>query len=387
MATGLRIGPWAQLLVAAAVWLIMADVAFFDVYASPFGEPAVMVGLPLVAAGVVYLGRGRRATGAGLLLAGSGGFLAILAKEQYLVLAVPICLTLVLASAERGPRRGLRRFQTRQAGAAAAVAALLAMMTATYGIWDYTSHYGRRLHHIQAVDMIFTDIVTKRATAPADLRALGLPASWARYARHYYWARVSVRQSPLLPRYEAKLTDENIAHFLLTHPRSIISVGQQAAILAQQFRVTTLGDYPQSAGHPPGAVESRMMVLTWLVHRLPPNLGLLWLAGLWVAMAAMAIAALPLRPGRAWHRDGAVLVLCMTGCAIVAFIPPAYFAGISITRHMVGMNLSTALAFTISIALAVSMTHQALTRARPRPEAAAATQPPADDLPPHPRQV
>ena len=35
--------------------------------------------------------------------------------------------------------------------------------------------------------MIFTDIVTKRATAPAQLRALGLPVSWAKYAGHYYW--------------------------------------------------------------------------------------------------------------------------------------------------------------------------------------------------------
>ena len=38
----------------------------------------------------------------GLILAGSGGFLAILSKEQYLVLAIPICLALVLAGA--GPR-------------------------------------------------------------------------------------------------------------------------------------------------------------------------------------------------------------------------------------------------------------------------------------------
>jgi hypothetical protein len=48
-------------------------------------------------------------------------------------------------------------------------------------------------------------------------------------------------------------------------------------------------------------------------------------------------------------------VLCMTGCAIVAFIPPAFFAGISTTRHMVGMNLSTALALVVSVALAVSL--------------------------------
>jgi hypothetical protein len=58
------------------------------------------------------------------------------------------------------------------------------------------------------------------------------------------------------------------------------------------------------------------------------------------------------------------VVLCMTGCAFAAFIPPAYFAGISTTRHMVGTNLATALALLIGLALAASMVQQALARRR-----------------------
>ncbi len=374
LATGLRIRPWAQLLVAAAIWLIMADAAFFDVFASPFSEPAALVGLLLVAAGVVYLSRGWPATVPGLVLAGSGGFLAILAKQQYLLLAVPICLTLILASAGqgRGNGRGLRRFRTRQTAAAAAVAAVLALMTAAYGVWEPQSSYGQRTQPMRAVDTIFERIVNGHDNARADLHALGLPVSWARYARHYYWERGSVRHDPLYRQYKAKLNDGNIAHFLLTHPSRLISIGQDAAILAQSYRVTTLGDYPPGSGHRPGAVESRVVVLTWLMHRLPRRLGLLWLVPLWTAMAAAAIIARRRRRGRPWHRDGAVLVLCMTGCAVAAFIPPAYFDGISTTRHMVGMNLATALAFVISIALAASMIHQALARAPQRPETAAA---------------
>jgi hypothetical protein len=103
-------------------------------------------------------------------------------------------------------------------------------------------------------------------------------------------------------------------------------------------------------------------VLTWLMHRLPPRLGLLWYLPLWTAMAAIAIAAL-FRRRKGWHRDGAVLVLCMTGCAVAAFIPPAYFAGISTTRHMVGTNLATALALVVAIGLAASMIRPA-SRAR-----------------------
>jgi hypothetical protein len=94
----------------------------------------------------------------------------------------------------------------------------------------------------------------------------------------------------------------------------------------------------------------------------------LWLIPLWLAMAAVAITALARRRGIPWHRDGAVLVLCMIGCAAVAFIPPAYFAGISTTRHMVGMNLATALAFVVSAALAVSMIRPAVARPLRRPE-------------------
>jgi hypothetical protein len=362
LAVGLRIRLWAQLLVAAACWLIIADAAFFDVFAGPFSEPAALVGLMLVAAGVVYLGRGWRPTVFGLVLAGSGGFLAILSKEQYLVLAAPICVTLVLAAAHRGPWRGLRRFRTRQATAAVLVAAALALMTGAYAVWDYTSSYGQRLHHIQAVDMLFTDVVTNRATAPAQLRALGLPVSWARYAGHYYWDTTSVRQSPLYPRYAGRLTDGNITHYLLTHPASILRVGQSAAVLAQQFRITSLGDYPVSAGHPKGAYESRVVVLTWLMHQLPPGLGLWWLVPLWLVLAAVAVVALAWGQARAWRRDGAVMVLCMIGCAMVAFVPPAYYAGISTTRHMVGTNLATSLAFVVAAGLAASMIRQSLTR-------------------------
>ena len=368
LATGLRIRLWAQIAVAAVTWLIMADAAFFDVLGGPFSEGAALVGLLLVAAGVVYLGRGWRSTLYGLALAGTGGFLAILSKEQYLVLAAPICVTLVLAStAGVGGWRGLRRFRNRQVGAAVAVAVLLAIFTAGYLTWNYTSHYGKRLEHIQAVDLIFTDIVTKQSNAPAELRALGLPVSWARYAGHYYWDTGSVRTNPTLPRYYGKLTDTNIAHYLITHPGMIVRLGQNAAVQAQVFRVTALGDYTPSAGHPPGTVESRVVVVTWLMHLLPHGLGFGWYLPLWACMAALALLALR-RPGRKpWRRDGAVLVLCMTTCAMVAFIPPAYFAGISTTRHMVGTNLATLLALTVAVALAASMVGQALARRRARP--------------------
>lgn len=66
--------------------------------ASPFSEPGALVGLLPVTADVVYLSRRWRPTVAGLVLAGAGGSFAILSKEQYMPLAVPICIAMALAS-------------------------------------------------------------------------------------------------------------------------------------------------------------------------------------------------------------------------------------------------------------------------------------------------
>jgi hypothetical protein len=366
LAVGLRIRLWARVLLAVSVWVIMADAAFFDVFASPFEEPATLVGLLLLVAGLVWLGRSKRETIIGLLLCLSGGFLAIVSKEQYLVLAIPVCPAIILASV-RGDSRGTgwrQRLRTREVAWATAVAAVLALMAGGYGVWDATSHYGQRLHHIQAVDMIFEDIVDGHDNASADLRALHLPQSWARYAGHYYWDTGSVRNNPLYPRYEKYLTDTNIAKFLLTHPGRIAGIGQKSAVEAQVFRVTQLGTYAPNAHHRPGAYESRVIVVTWLMHQLPKNLGLYGLLPLWIVMAGIALVALRRRRRLPWNRDAAIVVLCLTGCAVLAFIPPAFFEGISTTRHMVGMNLATWLTIPLGVGLAVSVLAQVVTGRR-----------------------
>jgi hypothetical protein len=362
LATGLRIKPWAQVLVAGGIWLIVADASFFDIFASPYSEPAAIAGVLLVAAGVLYLGRDGRASLGGLALAGTGGFLVVLAKEQYVFLAVPICLTLVLASTSRVGGPWLTRFRTRQVKAAAAVAVVLAVSAGAYQVWNAHSPYGVRTQPMRAVDTIFEHIVTKNdKTKAADLRALGLPASWSKYAGTYYWGSYSVRSDPLYHRYEPKLTDGHMALYFLTHPARAMSVGDEAATEGLRVRVTYLGDYSPSAGHPVGALESREVVLTWLAQRLPPRLGLLWLVLLWLIMGSIGLIALR-RRRMPWHRDAGVAVLCLTGCAVMGFIPPAYFDGIESARHMAVMNLCLALAFAITVALAASMTYQGVRR-------------------------
>ena len=362
---GLRLNLWARLALAAALWLIMADAAFFDAIASPLSEGATLTGLLLTAAGLVYLGRSWPATVFGLLLTGIGSYLAILSKEQYLPLVLPVFLAMLLASTVPDHRRKLRRLFTPRTAAAAAVIAVLATVTGLYVHWVAASPFAGALHREQAVDMTFAGIVTGHDNVRADLHALGLPASWARYAGTSYWTKAgSVRADPLYARYAPKITDGNIGHFLLTHPGRIISVGQYEATRALQVRVDYLGSYAPGAGHPPGALEYRVALVSRLEGAIGSRLGLWYLVPLWILMAAIAIAALRRQDRRPWRRDGAVLVLCLTGCAIAAFIPPGYFEGTAVTRHMLGMNLANVLPVPVAVALAISLLRQALLHRR-----------------------
>jgi hypothetical protein len=363
LACGLRMRLRGTLLVALAAWLIMADAAFFDTYASPYSEGATLTGLLLVAAGALYLGRGPLGLAFGLVLAGSGGYLAILSKEQYLPLAIPVCLILMLASAT-SRRPGWRRFLTARTAAAGAVSGLLAIAAGGYLQADLSSPYATLLHQEQVVDVIFDDIVTGPGNSAADLRALGLPASWASYAGDGFWAPHSVYHDPLYQRYADRLTDANLAAFLFTHPADMIRIGQDAANDALTLRVNYLGSYSPAAGYQPGALENRVAVLDGIVGAIPNGLGLLWLLPLWALVAAVAIKALRssgVRPG--WHREAACGVLLLTGCAVTAFVPAAYFAGIETTRHMLGSNLATALACVLAGALLCSMVARGISEA------------------------
>ncbi len=156
-----------------------------------------------------------------------------------------------------------------------------------------------------------------------------------------------VEYSPLYRRYASRLTDLTIARFLVTHPWRIFQVGQHAANEALAMRVSYLGSYPPGACLA-GAIENRVGVVSSIVAGIPSGLGLLWLLPLWAAMGGTAIIALRRSGARtsaqSWRRDAAVATLCLTGCAVAAFTPPAFFA-LATTKHMLGSNAATALAF------------------------------------------
>jgi hypothetical protein len=109
-----------------------------------------------------------------------------------------------------------------------------------------------------------------------------------------------------------------------------------------------------------------------VVDAIPGGLGLFWLLPLWAAMAVLACCSLRTsRQSMAGQRDAARAVLLLTGCAVAAFIPAAFFAGVETTRHMLGMNLATALACVLSSLLVASTIRRGIAdAARQSPELA-----------------
>jgi hypothetical protein len=363
LACGFGVSIRSRLVVAGVLWLVLADAAFFDTFASPYSEGATLAGLVLVAAGLAYLGRGGWASAAGVVMAGAGGYLSILSKEQYLVLIVPVIGGLIMAAMARDGRRGIDRLLTGQMAAAVILSGLLAAAAVSYVSVDASSPYTRQLHQEQVVDVVFGDIITRADTTPvgdAYLRDLGLPTSWAQYAGDTFWARHSVYYDPLWSKYAGKFTDANLTHFLVTHPIKSIEIAQSAAVQALDLRVTYLGNYAPGSKLPPGSLENRVQIISSIEGAIPAMLGLFWLIPLWTAMLALAVVTLR-RPRRSpWHHDAAVVVMCLTGCAIAAFIPAAFFAGVETTRHMMGSNMATALAFTLSVTLLGSLLRSGL---------------------------
>jgi hypothetical protein len=361
LATGLRIHRIGQIIVAVALWLIVADSVFFDYFASPFSEGAALLGLLLVAAGCVYLRRGPVATGAGLVLATAGGYLAAMSKQEYQLLVIPVAATLLLAAISvpgTRPGRAWRRHLLNVRFASAALAAGLLLWSGVASMYSSdTSPYMKLLQQEDVVDTIFNSILLPGTDNTAALRALGLPVSWERYAGGDFWSNPSPASDPLYPRYVNRLTDANLVHFYATHPEYLLGIGQHAASLALQLRVAYLGNYAPSADMPPGALDNRVTVVSGLVSGVS-GLGLVWLVPLWLVMILSARTAWRRRFLAPWRADAAVLLLCLTGCAAVAFIPAAYFDGAETVKHMAGMNLATALTIPVCLAVFASLLNE-----------------------------
>jgi hypothetical protein len=89
-----RAATWVRLVVPVAAFLVLADATFADYAASPYSEPAALIGLVCVAISAVVVMSGHRRRLA-LPLVTLGAVLAVGAKAQTITLAAPIVLFLL----------------------------------------------------------------------------------------------------------------------------------------------------------------------------------------------------------------------------------------------------------------------------------------------------
>ncbi|MFI1162077.1 hypothetical protein ACH4UM_00340 [Streptomyces sp. NPDC020801] len=335
LVVAVRAGVAVRVAAAAVTWLIVADSAYFDYFASPLGEGTGVLGILLVCAGIPLLGRGLRTGLPGLVLVGSGGMLAVGAKTQLLVLAAPIVLVLLLRTVALGRTRGrlVKRLAPRSLGAVAAVCVI-----AVAGL-SYRSHKTYDTYvRMNPVDTIFSGIVDGRHDTRADLAFLGLPPQWAKYAGTNWWTNnQAFSRDPFYRRYESKLTLTNTCRFWVTHPGRTVAVLQARAQQLLGMRPTYLGSYMPSAHLPPGAQEHRLELVS-SAARSVRTAGLFLLVPAWTVTAWCGVRCLRRgrRPGgRHLDRSLGTVVLFLEVCAVSQFVMAALGEAMENEKHMV----------------------------------------------------
>jgi hypothetical protein len=267
-----------------------------------------------------------------------GGVVAVNAKAPTVPI-LPLLVVAVLAIPVTGRTR--RRRWT----------VPLAIVTALCGLTGYLqlSHGattpGADTAVINDYDVVFDSILDHDPDLVGDLRALGLPASFARYTDSYYWGPNSAVTDPLWPRYVAQFSTPNLLHYYTDHPARTGAILNRAARDLLTLRPDYTGSYAADTGHPPAAKEWRVPVVSGVL-RLGAPLGLLVLVALWLLMAATAVAA--------WRRRVelralAVVVSLMAAVSVSQFLEAALGEGIEGVKHQLVAAFALALGGVLAV--------------------------------------
>ncbi|WP_442785280.1 glycan biosynthesis hexose transferase WsfD [Amycolatopsis sp. H20-H5] len=280
---GLPYSRRVRLAAAAALLLVVADSAFFGYFASVLGEGAAFLGILLAAGGLLLTARPGWWGYAGLAVTLVGGFVAVNAKVQTLMILPLLALAVLLV--RPATRRGFARW----------LPALLVVVALAGTTWyaqqtieppkspfgEVSALPGDDSREINMFNTIFLTIVDGKHDTQADLAELGLPASFAQYAGNGWWHAHPATLDPLYLRYRTQITRGNVISYFANHPGRTLGVLDRAAGDLLTARPDYLGSFDQSAGFAPRAQEYRVPVLSSVTKLLAP-LGLFALAPLWL---------------------------------------------------------------------------------------------------------
>ncbi|WP_374009581.1 hypothetical protein [Leifsonia sp. LS-T14] len=324
---------------ALAVLIVLSDGVFVGYAGGLYGEFPGLLGIMLCAVGAVYLFSPGHTTALAVLLLAIGTFLTVGSKTQAVSLLVPIAALGVYWVFQRGRRtsfRPRRRLRTRVIRSGLVIVFLVpAVAVATF----LMRNNPKAFQAVNPWELIAVGILGPSEDPAADLKEMGFPAMFAKYAGQPAGGS-DIMTTSAWTEWAPHMTYETAWGFLLRHPGSLLRILNQAAADFFSVRPGYLGSFEMSVGNRPGAQD--FSLLTPLGH-LTGN-GLVGLIMLWALLVIGALIACARSARSSSRRAYAIAIMLMVAFAFVQFFTAALGEAVENTRHMIYAIFSTALA-------------------------------------------
>jgi hypothetical protein len=322
---------WARVAVPTALFLVLADATFAGYAASPFSEPAAFIGLVVFAlAGVAAVGGEHRRTT--FLVATAGAALAITAKMSTITLVAPLALFLLT--------RRLPLGRVRASVLVLPAVAAASLTAATVWVSGEEPELYKKINVTNTLTMTIMPLSGDPARVAADL---GLPAELGRFSGSHWWSPRPMHRDPLFAAHVDLVTRENLAGYLLDHPRMVARMITAGADDYFAYRVDYLGSYGEFSGRPPGSQECRLCLLP-TVSRAFAWSGFAGVVTYWLlCLVAALLLGRRSAPGTL-RRGFALVTVALVGVAVVQYLTSVFGEGNEITKHLSVALLAATLA-------------------------------------------
>lgn len=322
-----------RLLIACVVGLIMVDSGIARFYASPYSEPAALLGVMLLCPALLWLLRQRRYTwGALVAVAGLGAFV-MLARTQMVSVLPVLCAVLLLRPSVPARWRGTGswwRLRLPALGLAGALVVLAAVHLASQP---------KRYTEVSAYGELFDMILPLSQDPAGDLAWFDLDPSLAQGSGTTINSPDSVVYEPSYAGFADRVTPARIGLFYLTHPSRLgrlADTGMRG--MASYNTETYLASYSADSGMPAFTTDSRVPVVTWVfsIYRDVPALVMLH----WLAVLALFLYVTFGARRTGGHRPLGLLGLVLVAMLTIQFWTALLTGGAhEISRNMVVTDL------------------------------------------------
>ncbi|GGP86495.1 glycan biosynthesis hexose transferase WsfD [Streptomyces melanogenes] len=357
---------WARTVVVCGFALATVDSAVAPYFISPFSEPAALLGMLFLVAGILRLLRGSRTTLPGLALVSAAALWTIFAKAQTMTLLIGV-LPVMLARPVHSPRLAgawrhlsrrfpdLGRLTAEPAGTSAdgagqlardgarglAVGVLRRLPAAVMCgviVWSTVLFAGGQagwLKEVYHVHQVFLTILPSSPTPEKDLRELGVAPEMAKFAGKSFLSTTGPTSSPHYEEFLDTVDDGDILAFWAKHPGRAAALADDGLLALTATRPEYLGNFLNEPGKVAYAKDDSFSLTVMAFALLRP---LRWIVfpGLWLGSLAVGVRLLRHRGLRAGPRGVGWVLIAMSLNTVAQFWAVLLSDGQNdIVKHMV----------------------------------------------------